>query len=60
MALMEAVKAYRSQNKSIEYPYFSRIGLELGVPADSITPIIDLALQSYEQKRKKAIRSLEM
>ncbi len=60
MALMEAVKAYRSQNKSIEYPYFSRIGLELGVPADSITPIIDLALQSYEQKRKKAIRSLEI
>jgi predicted transcriptional regulator len=60
MALMEAVKAYRSQNKSIEYPYFSRIGLELGVPADSIAPIIDLALQSYEQKRKKAISSLEM
>jgi predicted transcriptional regulator len=60
MALMEAVKAYRSRNKSIEYPYFSRIGLEVGVPADSITPIIDLALQSYEQKRKKAIRSLEI
>jgi DNA-binding XRE family transcriptional regulator len=60
MALMEAVKAYRSQNKSIEYPYFSRIGLELGVPADSIATIIDLALQSYEQKRKKAIRSLEI
>jgi transcriptional regulator with XRE-family HTH domain len=60
MALMEAVKAYRLQNKSIEYPYFSRIGLELDVPADSIAPLIDLALQSYEQKRKKAIRSLEM
>lgn len=60
MALMEAVKAYRSHNQSIEYPYFSRIGLELGVPADSIVPIIDLALQSYEQKRKKAIRSLEI
>jgi predicted transcriptional regulator len=60
MALMEAVKAYRSQNKGVEYPYFSRIGLELGVPADSIATIIDLALQSYEQKRKKAIRSLEI
>ena len=60
MALMEAVKAYRSQNKAIEYPYFSRIGLELGVPADSIGAIIDLALKSYEQKRKKAIRSLEI
>jgi predicted transcriptional regulator len=59
MALMEAVKTFRSQNKSIEYPYFSRIGLELGVPTDSIASIIDLALQSYEQKRKKAISSLE-
>jgi predicted transcriptional regulator len=60
MALMEAVKAYRSMNKSIEYPYFSRIGAELGVPPDSIASIIDLAIQSYEQKRKKAIRSLEI
>ena len=60
MALMEAVKAYRSQNKSVEYPYLSRIGVELGVPADSIASIVDLALQSYEQKRKKAIRSLEI
>ncbi len=59
MALMEAVKAYRSHSQSIEYPYFSRIGLELGVPVDSIAPIIDLALQSYELKRKKAIRALE-
>jgi DNA-binding XRE family transcriptional regulator len=59
MALMEGVKAYRSLNRSIEYPYFCRIGAELGVPADRIASIIDLALQSYEQKRKKAIRSLE-
>lgn len=59
MALMEAVKSYRSLNKNVEYPYFSRIGIELGVPHDRIVPIIDLALQSYEQKRKKAIRSLE-
>ncbi len=60
MALMEAVKAYRSQNRSVEYPYFSRIGAELGVPPDTIASIIDLALQIYEQKRKKAIRSLEI
>jgi DNA-binding XRE family transcriptional regulator len=60
MALMEAVKTYRSQNRNVEYPYFSRIGAELGVPPDSIASIIDLALQSYEQKRKKAIRSLEI
>ena len=60
MALMEAVKAYRSQDKSVEYPYFSRIGIELGVPPDSIASIIDLALQSYEQKRKRVIRSLEV
>ncbi|HUL62352.1 MAG TPA: helix-turn-helix domain-containing protein [Methanocella sp.] len=59
MALMEAVKAYRSQNKGVEYPYFVRIGAELGVPPDSIAPIVDLALQSYERKRKSAIRSLE-
>jgi DNA-binding XRE family transcriptional regulator len=60
MALMEAVKTHRSQNKSVEYPYFSRIGAELGVPPDSIASIIDLALKSYEQKRKKAIRSREI
>ncbi|OPY27017.1 MAG: Helix-turn-helix domain protein [Methanocella sp. PtaU1.Bin125] len=60
MALMEAVKTYRSQNRNVEYPYFSRIGIELGAPPDSIASIIDLALQSYEQKRKKAIRSLEI
>ena len=60
MALMEHVKEFRSQNKSIEYPYFCRVGKELGVPAESIEPIVDLALQSYERKRKRAIRSLEI
>ena len=59
MALMEAVKAFRSLNKSVEYPYFSRIGVELGVPVDRIASIIDLAQQSYERKRRKALRSLE-
>lgn len=59
IALMEAVKSYRSMNKSIEYPYFARIGAELGVPAEKIAPIVDLAIQNYEEKRKKAIRSLE-
>lgn len=58
-ALIEAVKSYRSMNKSIEYPYFIRVGIELGVPHDMVTSIVDVALQNYEKKRKKAIRSLE-
>jgi predicted transcriptional regulator len=58
MALMEAVKTSRSQNKSIEYPYFSRIGAELGVPQDRIASIIDHAIHSFDEKRRKAIRSL--
>lgn len=58
-ALMEAVKSYRSKNISIEYPYFIRIGLELGVPQDRVSSVLDLALHSYERKRKKAIRALE-
>ena len=60
VALIEAVKAYRSQNMSVEYPYFVRIGAELGIPSDSIAPIVDTALQNYERKRKRAIRSLEI
>ena len=60
MALMEAVKSLRSQDKGIEYPYFTRIGVELGVPQDRVSSIIDLAIQSYDKKRKKAIRSLEV
>jgi DNA-binding XRE family transcriptional regulator len=58
-ALMEAVRSYRSKNMSVEYPYFIRIGLELGVPQDSVMSIVDMALHSYERKRKKAIRVLE-
>lgn len=60
IALMESVKTYRSQNLGIEYPYFSRIGTELGVPQDRIASIIDLAIHSFDEKRKKAIRSLEV
>ena len=61
MALMEAVKAYRSQNKNIEYPVLQpHRSRARGCLADSISPIIDLALQSYEQKRKKVIGSLEI
>lgn len=60
MALMEAVKTYRSQNQGIEYPYFSRIGAELGVPQDRMASIIDLAIQSFDEKRSKAIRSLDV
>ena len=60
MALMEAVKEYRSKNMDIEYPFFTRIGIELGVPADGIATIVDLAVRGYDQKRKKAIRSLEI
>ncbi|WP_231844967.1 helix-turn-helix transcriptional regulator [Methanocella arvoryzae] len=58
MALMEAVKTFRSQGKGIEYPYFSRIGAELGVPQDRIMSIIDLAIQSFDEKRRKAICNL--
>lgn len=58
MALIEAVKTSRSQGKSIEYPYFSRIGAELGVPQDRIASIIDLSIQSFDEKRRKAICSL--
>lgn len=60
MALMEAVKTYRSQNRGIEYPYFSRIGAELGVPPERIASIIDLSIHSFDEKRRKAIRSLEV
>ncbi|MCD1294365.1 XRE family transcriptional regulator [Methanocella sp. CWC-04] len=58
-ALTETVKSYRSMNKSVEYPYFNRIGMELGVPHDKISSIVDITLQNYEKKRKKAIKALE-
>lgn len=57
--LMEAVKAYRSMNRGIEYLYFIRIGAELGVPQEYAPSIVDMAVQNYEKKRKKAIRFLE-
>lgn len=58
-ALMEAVKSYRSMNMGVDYPLFIRIGTELGVPKDKITLIVDQALRNYEEKRNRAIRSLE-
>jgi predicted transcriptional regulator len=57
--LMEAVKSFRSMNNAIEYPYFIRVGAELGVPQEKITSIVDSAVQNYDKKRKKAIRFLE-
>lgn len=57
--LMEAVKSFRSTHSAIEYPYFIRVGVELGVPQEKITAIVDTAVQNYERKRKKAIRFLE-
>jgi hypothetical protein len=56
---MEAVKSFRSMNNAIEYPYFIRVGAELGVPQEKITSIVDSAVQNYDKKRKKAIRFLE-
>lgn len=57
--LMEAVKSYRSTNRAIEYLYFIRIGAELGVPQDYVVSIVDMAIQNYDRKRRKAIRFLE-
>lgn len=60
LTLMEAVRSYRSMNRAVEYQYFNRVGTELGVPPDRITSIIDIAIKSFEEKRKKAILSLEV
>ena len=57
--LMEAVKSFRSMNNAIDYPYFIRVGAEIGVPQEKITSIVDAAVQNYDKKRKKAIRFLE-
>jgi predicted transcriptional regulator len=57
--LMEAVRSFRSMNNAIDYPYFIRVGAEIGVPQDKITSIVDAAVQNYDKKRKKAIRFLE-
>jgi predicted transcriptional regulator len=57
--LMEAVKSFRSMNNAIDYPYFIRVGAEIGVPQEKIMSIVDTAVQNYDKKRKKAIRFLE-
>ncbi|MDI6889220.1 MAG: helix-turn-helix transcriptional regulator [Methanocellales archaeon] len=48
LSITEAVRAYRAQDKEIEFPFFDRIAKEFEIPRDKLDQILGIALEEVK------------
>lgn len=60
MAVAEAIKVNRAQQREIDYPLIERISKEIGLPLERLDLILGDVLDYYEKKRRKNLELLEV
>lgn len=59
VALIEAIRVERAQNKNIDVYFIENLAKELGFPREKLTVMLKLALESYDKKVVKIQKSLK-